>query len=406
MNEIRILVLSSMYPKDINSISGVFIHHQLKALQKEGCKIKVISPVPYVPKILSFNTKYKKYKQIPKYINYDGVPVYYPRYFRLPGKWFGGISCYTIYYGIKKVINSIITEFKPHIFQVYTATPDGYVGLILRKKYNIPLICSFRGSDINSYPKYNKLTYYLTKKVILESDQITAVSNALKIVAEGIGKPKKEIQVVYNGCDSKMFSYNKKERLRIRKELRISLKKLVIIFVGSLVKSKGIFELLTAFIKLNYKYTNLYLILIGNVPDRTVLDKIISSNYINNKICLLGEIPQNEIPYWLSASDIFVFPTYNEGLPNAIMEAMACGLPVVATEIGGIPEVVKDGENGILIDKKNVKSIVHSLEKLIENKSMCRKMGEHGRITIEEKFSWNNSAKKLIEIYNKIIDGT
>ena len=121
---------------------------------------------------------------------------------------------------------------------------------------------------------------------------------------------------------------------------------------------------------------------------------------------MLGEIPQNEIPYWLSASDIFVFPTYNEGLPNAIMEAMACGLPVVATEVGGIPEVVKDGENGILIDKKDVKSIVHSLEKLIENKSMCKKMGEHGRITIEEKFSWNNSAKKLIEIYNKIIDGT
>lgn len=323
----------------------------------------------------------------------------------MPGKWFWSISCYTIYYGIRKAIDLIIKEFKPSIFQAYTATPDGYVGLILRKKYNIPLICSFRGSDIDNYPKYDQFTYCLTKKVILESDQITTVSNALKIVAEGIGKPKKEIQIVYNGCDSKMFSYNKKERLRIRKKLRISLKKTVIIFVGKLAKSKGIFELLTAFIKLNYKYSDLYLILIGNISERTVLDKIISSNYANNKIHLVGEIPQNEIPYWLSASDIFVFPTYNEGLPNALMEAMACGLPVVATKVGGIPEVVRDGQNGILIDKKNVTSIEHSIEKLIENKSMCKKMGERGRITIEEKFSWDNSAKKLIRIYNNIIMG-
>ena len=291
----------------------------------------------------------------------------------------------------------------PDIFQVYTATPDGYAGLMLRKKYNIPLICSFRGSDINIYPKYDQFTYYLTKKVITETDQITTVSNALKIVAERIGKPKKEIQVVYNGCNSKMFSYNAKGRLEIRKKLRISLKKIVIIFVGGLVKSKGIFELLSAFTKLNYKYSNLYLILIGNIPDRTALDKIVSSNYLNNKIYIVSEIPQNEIPYWLSASDIFVFPTYNEGLPNALMEAMACGLPVIATKVGGIPEVVRDGQNGILIDKKSVISIEHSIEKLINNKNMCKKMGEYGRTIIEENFSWDSSAKKLTEIYNKLI---
>ena len=406
MNEIRILVLSSMYPKGINSISGIFIHHQVKALQKEGCKVKVISPVPYIPQILCFNSKWKKYKQIPKYINYDGIPVYYPRYFRLPGKWFWSISCYTMNYGIRKFVDSIIREFAPDIFQVYTATLDGYAGLMLRKKYNIPLICSFRGDDINICPKYDQFTHYLTKKVIVESDQITTVSNSLKIVAERIGKPKKEIQVVYNGCDSKMFSYNTKGRLVIRKKLRISSKKLVIIFVGDLAKYKGIFELLSAFTKLNYKYSNLYLILIGKIPDRTALDKIVSSNYLNNKIYIVGEIPQNEIPYWLSASDIFVFPTYNEGLPNAVMEAMACSLPIIATKVGGIPEVVRDGQNGILIDKKSVISIEHSIEKLINNKNMCKKMGEYGRTIIEEKFTWNNSAKKLIGIYNSIINKT
>lgn len=406
MKKIRVLVLSHMYPRKTAPISGIFIHQQMKALLKEGCQIKVISPVPYAPRIFWTNPRRKGYGQTPLFDLFEGIPVYHPRYICAPGKWFHGISCYTLYQGINKFVSSMMKKFQPHILHTHTATPDGYTGLILRRKYNISLVCSFRGSDINIYPKYDRLISHLTKKVISEADQIITVSNALKRVTETIAKPKKEIRVIYNGCDFKKFIFKSTSKSMVRKKLGISSGSKVLIFIGNLTKTKGIYELTEAFVRLSNQNSNLHLIIIGDGPGRLLLKKRLFQVGLQKKMHLMGKRPHSEIPHLLNASNIFVLPTHYEGLPNVVLEAMACSKSVVATRVGGIPEIVKNGKTGFLAKPKDVDSLVEAIDFLLSHPGEAKKIGERARKLVLENYTWEKSAEKTIKVYREVLAGT
>lgn len=401
MGKIRVLILSHIYPNKMYPYYGCFIHNQTKYILKAGCQVRVISPSPYAPKILWFRPKWESYGFSGAYDKIDKVPVYYPRYILPPGKWGHSLSCFTMYCGIYKFIHSLIKEFKPNILHAHTATADGYVGLILKRKYDLPLICSLRGSDINLYPYRDKLTMLLTKKVISEADQIVSVSHAIKTAAEVIAKPKRSIKVVYNGCDFKLFSYSEEKRTLIRNKLGISRNAKIIIFVGKITKNKGIFDLITAFKKLSSKYTRLHLIIVGYGPEYDALEKLLSFNNFNKKVHLVGRQPQRIIHNYLSAADVFVLPSYDEGLPNALLEAMSCGLPVIATKVGGIPEAIEDRKSGILINSKDVESISKAIENILKDEESTKRMGINGKQIVEQKFSWVQNTEKMINIYEE-----
>jgi glycosyltransferase involved in cell wall biosynthesis len=160
---------------------------------------------------------------------------------------------------------------------------------------------------------------------------------------------------------------------------------------------------MTAFIYLSKQYPNLHLLIIGNGPEYQYIKEQALKNGLQDKIHLAGVQPHNKIPDFLSAGDIFVLPSYNEGLPNAVLEAMACSRPVVATKVGGIPEAVRNGETGFLINEKDVGSLVNAINKLLSNEKLCTEMGLSGRKVIEQKFSWEYNAKEHIKIYEKLI---
>lgn len=386
-----------MYP---NYIGGMFIHNQVKYIVKAGCEVKVVVPVPFAPKFLRGLKRWRAFTNIPKKDYIDMVSVYYPTYIRLPGIWFHNIACYSQYYGCKNVVRSIIDEFKPDILHAHAATVPGYLGLLIKNKYKLPLICSLRGSDINLYPLYGKYSMYLTKRLILEADQLLSVSKALKKAASAIEQPKKEIKVIYNGCDIDRFVFKEGNRTQIRNELGIAKGDKILIFIGSLSQAKGIFELIAAFTHLNSDKSNLHLLIIGSGMARIKIQNYVDSHNIANKVHIIGDRPYNEVPKYLSASDIFALPSYNEGLPNVVLEAMSCSLPVVATRVGGIPEAVENGKSGILVPMKDVDSLIKAIDYLIKNDSVAKEMGIKGRKIIENNFSWYRNAEEVIQIYH------
>ncbi|MCP4367659.1 MAG: glycosyltransferase family 4 protein [Deltaproteobacteria bacterium] len=399
MNKIKVLILSYMYPKKrYNYNNARFIHNQAKHVSKSGCEVKVISPLVYSPKIFNFSSKWKAMHLSPSDYAVEGINVSYPGFFRLPGAWFHALSCYTIYWGAGLKLRKIIRVFRPDIIHAHTATTDGYVGLLLKKKYNIPLVCSLRGSDINIYPYRDRLTMCLTKKVISEADQVTSVSHALKAAAESIAKPKKPIKVIYNGCDLNTFKFNQEVRTEYRARLKILMNEKVIIFVGGIQKTKGIFELIHAFMKVILQYPDLNLILIGEGEEFATIKNTISSNNLDKKIRLVGRQPHIEIVKWLNAADIFVLPTYNEGLPNVILEAMACGLPVIAARVGGIPEVVTEN-TGILISPKSSEILAKGINDMLTRKWDRNVIRKH-----IEKFTWERNANKIVQIYENVLN--
>jgi teichuronic acid biosynthesis glycosyltransferase TuaC len=404
MAAINVLLLSSLYPNEVNPHLGIFIHNQVRHLTKAGCHVKVMSPVPLAPKILQFRSKWKNYREIPESALIDGIKVYYPAYIRPPGAFFHALSCYTMYGSINKMVRHITGEFRPDILHAHRATPEGFVGQLIAKKYAIPLVCSLRGGDINVFPYRDRLTMSLTRRVLSNGHRVISVSGSLKAAAESISATLKPIRVIYNGCTTNDFYFDEGRRQRHRATLGISGEAKVLIFVGNLIKTKGVFELLKSFAKLASSHQNLYLIMVGTGSEQKKIENFIASATLEKRIFMTGGVPHGKVSGWLNAADIFVLPTYSEGLPNALLEAIACGLPVVATRAGGIPEVVEDGKSGILINPRDCDSLSAAIKYLLDNEAAADTMGIAGKQYVETNFSWERNAQETIKIYKEILD--
>ena len=162
--------------------------------------------------------------------------------------------------------------------------------------------------------------------------------------------------------------------------------------------------MIAAFLNLHQLHPDLHLVLVGPGPDFLNIKKIIETHKLNNRIHLIGNQPNDQIPDWLSAADIFALPSHNEGLPIVILEAMACGLPVIGTRVGGIPEEIENEKNGILIDKGDSAALSRAIQYLIYDKENAKKMGSIGREIVKEKFSWQQNVEKVVKIYKQLID--
>lgn len=401
--DLRVLILSHMYPRPSFLHSGIFAHQQVRILNRKGIEVIVVSPVPWTAKFVATNDRRESYLKTPHETTIDGIRVFYPRYLRLPGAFFHAPSCLTMCWGSFKLVSNIVKEFKPNIIHAYSATPSGYAGILLKKHFNLPIVVSLLGSDINVYPYRDEKTFEFTKRVLREAERIISVSEVLKNEAEQIEKTKKEIEVIYMGCDLELFNFNANKRFELRNEHIINPNDFVLLFIGSLIRSKGVFELAEAFYHLTKRYNNVRLFLVGIGTDEKDLRGLFTSYGIADKVFFVGPVPHNEIPNWLSFSDVLVLPTLYEGLPNVVLESMACERPVVATKVGGIPEAVEDGESGILVEKGDVNGLIQAIVTLIENPDLRLKMGQAGRKIVEERFSWDISTNKLIKVYEEVI---
>jgi len=404
MKRFKVLVLSHMYPSRAAPTSGVFIHNHVRHLIALGCEVMVVSPIPYTPSVLATNQRRKVYRETPRQDVIDGVLVIYPRYLRPPGSLFHAPSALTMYAGVLACIGRIVKEFDPQLIHAHTATPDGYVGLLLSKKLGIPLVVSLRGSDVNVYPFRDRWTLGLTKKVLAKAHKVTAVSKALKETAEAIASPRAPIEVIYNGADVKQFTFDPEPRNSIRQKLGISADSVVLIFVGNVLREKGVEDLMQSFCTLARDFQELHLVVVGDGP---ALDGLVSKAEevrVGNRVHFVGRRPHHEIPGWLSASDILVLPSWREGLPNVVLEAMACSRPVVATRVGGIPEAVQPGESGILVERGDVRALTEAIAQLICDPVKREAMGQAGRRIVEDRFTWEKNAKRTIALYHEVLN--
>lgn len=400
----KILIISQMYPNRSNPNAGIFIHSQAKHLQRSGCSVRVVSPMPFAPKALWFRNKWRNYGQLPDFDILEGIPVYYPRYLNFPGRLLHGLSCCSMYKGTGRFLDTLVKNFKPGIIHAHTATPGGYPGLRLARKHRLPFVCSLRGSDINTYPYRERLTLALTCEVLRNSNGLTSVSEALKLEAEKLAAPQVPIEVIYNGCDSVFFTC-RRALARHRQTLGISKNAKVLLFVGSIEKAKGVYELVSSFNAIYSRHPDIQLIMVGDGPDLAAIKKIAGEGPSRDAIRLPGSIANSEMPEWFGASDLFILPTHYEGLPNALLEAMASGLPVISTRVGGIPEAVRTGETGILVGRRDTAGLIEAMDYLIRNEGPSREMGMAAQKTVRENFTWQGNAKKMIGVYERVLRG-
>jgi glycosyltransferase involved in cell wall biosynthesis len=278
--------------------------------------------------------------------------------------------------------------------------PDGLAGVYLGRKLKLPTVCSIHGSDALLHPHENLLNKYGARTVITQTKQIVVVSQALKTAVENFAKPSNIISVIYYGVDLEKFQ--EVQENADRSQLKAVSNKPYILFVGKQIYIKGLKDLLIAFEYL-IDDINCNLVVVG--PTLNEVQKLAPqlTQLLKDRLIVTGPLAPHEIPTFMQNCELFVLPSYSEGLPNVILEAMACGKPVIATKIVGIPEQVIHGQTGLLIEPGDPQSLAQAIQSLLSDPQFRRQMGQCGRERVIQKFTWERNASEMVSIYQEMI---
>lgn len=398
----NILVISHMYPSVADSMSGIFVHQQVKQLIREGHRVKVVSPKPFAPFPLKYlSSKWKGYSSIPVRDVIEGVEVYYPRNIEIPRGIMFSSSGMRMFAGIKKTVDIIHDNFKFDIIHAHVALPDGCAGMLAARKYKVPLIVTIHGQDMQYTIHENNKSREIIKNVINSSFKTIMVSKKLKGIAlSELSIPENKIEVIGNGIDIG----NLRDKGNVDNRLVEGYKgKRVILSASNLISLKGIDFNIKAVKKLSDKFKDMVYLIIGDGPERRNLENLACDLGISDKIEFLGQLPHEEVMKYMAICDIFSMPSWNEGFGMAYIEAMSSGKPIIACEGQGIQDVVTNGINGMLVKPKDVDSLAEAMEFLLAGEEERKKIGNLSRDIVLNEYTWVNNVNKTLKVYEEAI---
>ena len=289
-------------------------------------------------------------------------------------------------------LRSVISKFKPDIVHAHYATGYGLLGLLSGFH---PYILSVWGSDVYLFPRKNIFAKKLLMNNLNSADYIYSTSKDMAI--ETRKYTKKNIIITPFGVDLEKFdgSVTKKNKSV----------ELVIGIVKSLEKVYGIQYLIYAFKKVKERNPQeLKLLIVGDGSKRCELEKLTKKLGIESSVEFYGRVPLEHVPIMHKKIDIAVFPSLSESFGVSALEASASGKPIIVTNVGGHPEVVRDGITGFLVPPCDVESLVLSIEKLVNDSDLRYAMGTQGRKFVEENYSWDKCVRIVVKIYNEIYE--
>jgi colanic acid/amylovoran biosynthesis glycosyltransferase len=277
---------------------------------------------------------------------------------------------------------------------------EGFKMMHVKRRLGLPLITSFYGVDIFKHTR-NPLYRMQLSRLFEAGDLFLAITdNMRRFLIERLDGPAEKIITHYGGADLRKFPFS------IRKPSN----EISIIMCGRLIEKKGFEYGIRAFARAFREHSNIKMKIIGTGPLWKKLEELIGSLSLKNEIRLLGSKNYTDYIKELGKSNILLAPSIEsadgdrEGLPTVLYEALSMGIPTVATRYSGIPELIKDGANGFLVEEKNIDELTGKLITLIENKDLWQKFGTAGRGEIEENFDMIKQTKKLEGYYQKLID--
>jgi teichuronic acid biosynthesis glycosyltransferase TuaC len=351
----HLLVISHLFPNNKNTKSGVFILDQLKQLSKYNYDISVVSPVGITIQkdmVLPSRGILNSWKLwldwrfgIVSRMSFDKIDTHYLRYYYL-NIWRKNqlISFKNV---VEKKILDINKDSKIDLIHAHSLFPDGVIAVQLAKKLNCPAVISGMGNDIRVFSQKRSV-----KKIVLDS-----MLNSNYIIYKSTSLSKllpiklKNYSVIHNGVDIEKFKFNPIEE-------RTS-----ILFIGNLVKAKGVYELIHAFHDIS-KFFNVNLIIIGDGNAKSELIYYAKKHQLTKHISFLGWKKQDDLINYYQRAKMLCLPSYQEGTPNVVMEALSCGTPIVGSNIDGIAEIVTN-ENGILCQPKSHVDLAEKLKQAL-----------------------------------------
>jgi teichuronic acid biosynthesis glycosyltransferase TuaC len=390
----KVLIITNVFPNSAEETRGIFTYQIVKALQKK-CDVEVVAPLPWVPPFLKnrFRLRYS-HTNVPAKEKFGNITVHHPRYGVIP-KLLSFMHPVFMFVPLLRVIKRLEEVERIDLINAHWIFPDGVAAAWIARKLRTPLVLTGLGCDINHYPSlpFRKKPI---RKALIAASRITVKGNGLKQKVLQMGIQEHKVIVIPNGLDLKRFRIMDKKEARRRLDLQED--RQILLFVGSLDQVKGGQYLIEALKRMGENLENPpHLIMVGDGPLQEALLFQTRCWGIANRVSFVGKRPHDEIPIWMNAADIFCLPSIREGRPNVLMEALACGTPAVASNVGSVPEIIQK-ENGRLArvaDPKDIcRQLLACLKERWDQKAIRKTVGN---------FTWDGCAEFYMRTYQQAV---
>ncbi len=391
MRPLRLLTFSTLFPSAARPNHGVFVENRLRHLVGSGEAVStVLAPVPWFPSTDPRFGDWARMTQTPAREIRHGLTVWHPRYPVVP-KVGMSIAPLLLYRAMVPVVRRLIAEAGPFdAIDAHYVYPDGVAAVWLGRRFNLPVVVTARGTDVNLIPQY-RIPRALIRQVITHAAAMITVSAALKDALLEIGAPADKVTVLRNGVDTSLF-IPPPDRAAARAALGLT--RPTLISVGLLIERKGHNRTIAAMQQL----PDHALLIVGEGPERETLSAQIAALGLSDRVRLLGARPHAELPSLYGAADASVLASSREGWANVLLESMACGTPVVASNIWGNPEVVQSIEAGIIYDPNTPDGIAEGVRRLF---ATMRPRAETRAYA--ERFGWDETTAGQLALFRRVI---
>jgi teichuronic acid biosynthesis glycosyltransferase TuaC len=392
MNPIKTLTFSTLYPNEIQPNHGIFVENRLRNVIASGSvQSVVVAPVPYFPSRSPLFGRWSKVSRVPRQETRHGLTIHHPRYPVIPKVGTILAPALLALGSLASLRNLQHDGFDFDLIDAHYVYPDGVAAVWLGWLLSKPVVVTARGTDVNLIPQM-RIPRRLIRHALRRASAIIAVSEALKQAIIDLDFFPEQVSVLRNGVDLiKFFPYPRDE---IRHQLKLDGP--ILISVGHLIKRKGHDIVIRALPELpDYR-----LLIVGEGPQRANLQRLVTSLGLGSRVRFLGAIAHDEMARYYSAADVLVLASSREGWPNVLLESMACGTPVVASNIWGNPEIVKSPECGLLMSERTSEAAVHAVRSLVANMPQRAATRQYA-----EQFNWDDTSHGQVAIFKRIIQG-
>lgn len=389
----KILLFSSLYPSSVRPIHGIFVETRLRELLKTGeVQAKVVAPVPWFPSQAKRFGSYAKFSATPHMEQHNGVEVHHPRYALLP-KVGMSMAPYAMALGALSTVRRLQRQhFDFDLIDAHYYYPDGVAASLLAKWLEKPFVVTARGSDLNLISQYA----FPRKLMLQAADQARAsigVCQALMTKLAELGANPNKLAVLRNGVDLTRFV--PEDRREARKQLGFPTEGRYLLMVGNLVELKGQHIAIEALRHL----PGVTLLIAGAGPEQGALKALVHTLGMADRVHWAGLVRQEDLKWWYSAADALALCSSREGWPNVLLEAMACGTPVISTNVAGTPDMVNTPAAGVLMERRDAQSLVDAWTHLFSDLPSREATRSHA-----ETFSWNVTTLGQLRLFKSVLD--